>query len=309
MILAIVGASGKLGFATLNSLLDNGMIARDIVATTSSDSGAQKLADAERKGVAVRRVDYDDDEGAWQAALQGVDKLYLISSPRVSSDHNYFTGGKGREEDHFKVLRAAKGAGVKHVYYTSLAFANPSKSYVMEAHIRTESWLKQNWTGDYTIIREGCYNESWPLYLGYYKVPDDNRSEILVGGDSKISWTSIPDLGLTNAIILMARSEEWAGRTFYLAQEKAWTLKEVAVMVSKARGKEVRVKEVPREDYESSHIERGANEAHVKWWSPTYDAIRDGELEIHDPTLEQLLAIKGVKPKPMEETVADMFAS
>ena len=108
MILAIVGASGKLGFATLNSLLDNGMIARDIVATTSSDSGAQKLADAERKGVAVRRVDYDDDEGAWQAALQGVDKLYLISSPRVSSDHNYFTGGKGREEDHFKVLRAAK---------------------------------------------------------------------------------------------------------------------------------------------------------------------------------------------------------
>ena len=36
-------------------------------------------------------------------------------------------------------------------------------------------------------------------------------------------------------------------------------------------------------------------------------ALRDNECEIDDPTLEQLLATKGVKPTPMEETVAGML--
>lgn len=45
----------------------------------------------------------------------------------------------------------------------------------------------------------------------------------------------------------------------------------------------------------------------ITWWSKTYDALRDGECQIDDPTLEQLLAKKGVKPTPMEETVAEML--
>ena len=47
----------------------------------------------------------------------------------------------------------------------------------------------------------------------------------------------------------------------------------------------------------------------LKWWSATYDALEDGECEIDDPTLEELLARKGVKPTQLEETVQKMLKS
>lgn len=306
-MLVIVGASGKLGFATLNALLDHSLIpAKEIVCTTSSGSGAQKLQAAKDRGVQIRSAGWDDDQESWENAFQGCDKLFLISSSRIDKDFGDAPPGKGRESDHLKALSAAKNVGIKHVYYTSLAFANPSKSRVMKAHERTEEWLKGG--TKYTVIREGLYNESWPLYFGHYKVPDDDRSEVLVAGDSKISWTSIPDLGLANALILAAPSKEWAGKTLYLAQEQAHTLEEVAAMVSKAKGKEVKLKVVPREEHERYYVqERNMPEPMVQWWSQTYDALQLNECEIHDPTMERLLATKGVKPKAVAETVAEML--
>jgi len=308
-MLLIVGASGKLGFATLNALLDHKLIpANEITCTTSSRTGAQKLKTAQAQGVHIVQANWDDDEETWQSVLAGCNTLFLISSSRIDKDFGDAPPGAGREADHIKVLSAAKGTGVvEHVYYTSLAFANPSRSRVMKAHERTEEWLATS-NMRHTILREGLYNESWPLYFGHYTVPDDDRGEVPIAGDSKISWTSIADLGLANAMILSAPSEEWAGKTCCLAQGQAYTLRDVAGMVSRARGKEVKVKMVAREEHEEYYArERGMPESMVKWWSKTYDALRQGECEIHDPTLERLLATKGVKPKPMEETVAEML--
>ncbi len=310
MPLAIVGASGSLGFAILKALLDQGLvIASDLILTTSSSAGAQKLQDAALKGAVTRHVNWDDDQGAWEAALQGCDKVFLISSSRIAKDFNDAPLGQGREADHFKALEAAKAVGVEHIYYASLAFANPSKSDVMTAHERTENWLKQNWSGKYTIIREGLYNESWPLYFGHYNIPDDERTEVPIAGDSKISWTSIPDLGMANAIIFAAPSEEWADKTCYLSQSQAHSLNDVAAMISKLKGKDVRVKVVPREEHETFYVQkRGMEEPFVKWWSKSYDALRDNECEIQDPTLELLLGKQSLKPKQMEATVAEMLA-
>ena len=233
-MLVIIGASGKLGFATLNALLNHNLIpAEQIICTTSSESGAQKLEPTRQKGVQIRTAHWDDQASFEAAIPKDCDKLFLISSSRIQKDYGdiHPPSGKGREEDHFKVLQAARNQNVKHVYYTSLAFANPSKSRVMTAHERTEEWLKKE--TKYTILREGLYNESWPLYLGHWKVPDDNegREKVRVAGDGKISWTSIADLGLASALILAAPSEEWAEKVVYLSQEKAYTLQEVAEMV------------------------------------------------------------------------------
>ncbi|RMY25013.1 hypothetical protein D0867_00989 [Hortaea werneckii] len=307
-MLAIVGASGKLGFATLSALLSNQLLSpSEIVCTTSSDSGTSKLQSLGKQGFQIRRADWDDDQSVWEKAFQGCDRLFLISSSRIEKDFGDAPPGEGREADHYKALEAAKKVGVKHVYYTSLAFANPSKSRVMKAHERTEEWLAGS-SLTYTVIREGLYNESWPLYFGHYDVPGDERSEVPVGGDSKISWTSIPDLGLANAVILTSPSGEWAGRTFYLSQKEAHTLEDVAGMVSKAKAKQVNLKVVSRDEHEQYYVQdRKMPEPMIKWWSKTYDALRDNECEINDSTLEDLLAKRGVKPQPMDVTVAEML--
>lgn len=307
-MLVIEGASGKLGFATLTALLEHNLLPpSEITVTSSSPSGAAKLQSVVEKGVKLVSANWDDPQ-SWEAAFRGADKLFLISSARIEKDFGDAPHGQGREADQFAALEAAKKVGIKHVYYTSLAFANPSKSRVMKAHERTEEYLQREWAGKFTIIREGLYSESWPLYFGHYDVPNDDRSEVITGGDSPISWTSIPDLGLANALILAAPANEWADRTFYLSQRKAHTLKEVAGMLSKAKGKEVSFRVVPREEHEKFYVQdKGMPEPMIKWWSKTYDALRDGECEIDDPTLEQLLATKGVKPSPMEQTVEEMI--
>ncbi|KAM0724257.1 hypothetical protein Q7P37_000139 [Cladosporium fusiforme] len=307
-MLVIAGASGKLAFATLTSLLEHNLLPpSEITVTSSSQSGADKLQSVVDKGVKLVTANWDDPS-SWESAFRGADKLFLISSARIERDFGDAPHGQGREADHFPALEAAKKVGVKHVYYTSLAFSNPSKSRVMKAHERTEEFLNKEWAGKSTVIREGLYNESWPLYFGHYDVPNDPRSEVITGGDGLISWTSIPDLGLANALILAAPTEEWASKTLYLSQRKAHTLQEIAGMVSKVRGKHVSFKVVDREEHEKFYVqEMGMPEPMITWWSKSYDALRDGECQIDDPTLETLLATKGLKPTPMEKTVADML--
>lgn len=251
-----------------------------------------------------------DDPSSLLSAFAGCDKLFLISSPRVWKDFGDAPLGTGRESDHFVAVHAAVWAGVKHIYYTSLAFGDRSKAGVMVAHLRTEEYLRSLSDGvRWTVIREGLYNESWPLYFGHYDVSGDDRTEVVVAGDGQISWTSIRDLGVANALVLATSSEEYDGKVVYLANTGSTkTLGEIAQMVSEAKGKDVRIKVMSREEHENFYIkERGMDEGRVKWWAKTYDAVKDGECDIKDPTLETLFSPKGLTPKPVEDTVKEML--
>lgn len=215
----------------------------------------------------------------------------------------------GRELHHRTAIDAAVKAGVKHIYYTSLAFQNPSKASVMRAHIRTEAYLAQLSNVQATIIREGLYNESWPLYFGYYDgLKSENRSEVVVAGDGPMSFTSIADMAFGTAKVLSSPSEQWAGKTFYLSQNRTWTLHDIARIVSKEKGEDVRLKIVSRKEYEEYYVnERGMDKAAVEWWSSTYDALENGECDIKDTTLESILKEAGKSPKPLEDTVSEML--
>lgn len=308
--LAIIGASGKLAFATLRALLTHDLIpASSIVATTSAvGNSSPQAAKLSALGVSVRHATFDD-ASTIERALHDVDAVFLVSSPRINMDFHDAEKYQGREKDHITAIEAARRAGVRHVYYTSLAFGRPSKSGVMRAHIVTEEYLEQQDGIDWTVIREGLYNESWPLYFGHWDVGKDGRDEVLVGGNSKISWTSIEDLGLANALVLAAPKEEYKGKTFYLSNTRdAKSLSEIAGLVSKGVGREVKTKVVDRAQHEDFYIkERGMDAGMTRWWAKTYDSLRDQECLIEDDTFEKLLSAKGVTPKPMEETVQEML--
>ena len=159
----------------------------------------------------------------------------------------------------------------------------------------------------FTVLREGLYNESWPLYLGYYDVKGE-KDEVVVAGDGRVSWTAIADLGLATALVLVQPGEKWAGKTVRLSSGvERKTLREVAELVGEARGKEVKVNVVKGEEYVRVHAEeRGMDRATVEWWSSTYEALEDGECDIVDGTLDELLATKGIRAKPVEETIREM---
>jgi uncharacterized protein YbjT (DUF2867 family) len=326
--LALTSATGKLGSAVLNAILDNNLIdPKDLVICvslhkfsshhrsslteniqTSSSPDAPKLQYLHDKSLTIRHADFDSPS-TLESAYAGCTSLFLVSTPRIAMDYNNAPLWQGREKHHRAAIDAAVKVGVKHIYYTSLGFANPSKAGVMRAHMRTEEYL--NGLGGevkVTIIREGLYNESWPLYFGYYfGLKSETRSEVLVAGDGPISWTSISDMAFCTAKILSEDSDKWAGPPFYLSQRKTWTLQDIAGIVSKVMGEEVKLKVVSRKEYEDHYVGTGMEKASVEWWSSTYDALKDGECKIEDDTLESILHAAGRKPQPLEETIEEMM--
>lgn len=226
-------------------------------------------------------------------------------------DYNDAPLWKGREAHHRAAIDAAVKAGVKHIYYTSLAFGNPSKAGVMRAHIRTEKYLNDladQGTIDFTIIREGLYNESWPLYFGYYfGLLEDKRQKVVVAGDGPISWTAISDMAFGTAKIVVAPSGEWKGKTLYLSQNKTWTLDRISRLISTWVHQDVRVEVVSREEFVEHYANKGMERASVEWWSTTYDALKDGECDIKDSTLEGILKEAGREPISLEATVGEML--
>ena len=129
--IAVTGAAGQLGRYVIAKLKEK-IAPSDIVAIVRNTSKSKNL------GVAVRQADYTDP-GALGAAMQGIDKLLLISGNEI---------GK-RIAQHRNIIDAAKKAGVKHIVYTSLLRADTSPLSVAREHPVTESDLKHSGV-DYT---------------------------------------------------------------------------------------------------------------------------------------------------------------
>jgi len=311
-MLALTSATGKLGSAVLSALLDNRHInPKELVVCTSSNLSSSKLDALREKKLTIRHADFDNPSSL-EKAFTGCDRLFLVSTPRIAMDYDDAPLWSGREAHHRAAIDAAIKVGVKHIYYTSLAFKNPSKASVMRAHIRTEAYLtelKKEGKVDFTVIREGLYNESWPLYFGYYwSLKEDRRIEVLVAGEGQVSWTAIADMGFGTAKILSSPPEKWKGKTVYLSQNTTWSLSELAGLVSKIRGKEVRIRQVSRKEFEDWYVQNmDVERASVEWWSSAYDALKDGECDTKDTTLEDILREAGRMPKPFAETVHEML--
>jgi len=327
-MIALTSATGKLGSAVLGAILEHNLVdAKELVVCvsppprllphadqppqTSTDPTNERFNALREMNITVRYQNFDEPDSL-ERAYSGCTKLFLVSTPRIAMDYNDAPLWKGREGHHRAAIDAAVKAGVKHIYYTSLAFGNPSKAGVMRAHIRTEKYLNElaeQGKIEYTILREGLYNESWPLYFGYYwGLREDGRREVLVAGDGPISWTAIVDMAFATAKIVAAPSEEWKGKTLYLSHSKTATLDDVARIVSRLKAEDVGLKIVSRKEFEDFYVEKmGMERASVEWWSSSYDAVKDGECKIKDSTLEDILSKAGKTPKSFDTTVEEMM--
>lgn len=297
----------------INSILEHNLIpAHQLVLCTSSKSpeAEEKFAHYISKGIQIRYSNYNEPSSMVHA-FSACTKILLISSPDIKLDFKNPPEGKGREAHHMAAIMAAEDAGVERIYYTSLAFgalSSHSKARVMRAHLLTERYL-ESYRIQSTIIREGLYNESWPLYLGFYfGLKEEERQDVVVAGDGAISFTSILDLGLATALILTSPSERYIGERVHLSQPRAVTLQHLTKMVSDVKGKDVGLKVVDRGEFCRYYVEeKGMDKDFVEWWSTTYEALKDNECLVEDATLTTLLASKGVTPTQIEATIMEML--
>jgi NAD(P)H dehydrogenase (quinone) len=227
-MIAITGATGQLGQLVIDNLLKT-VAARQLVAIVRNPAKAQALSD---QGIVVRQGDYTD-EAALKSALQGVEKLLLISGSEVGQ----------RAVQHRNVINAAKAAGVKFIAYTSLLHADKSPLGLHVEHVETEKMLAESGI-TYTLLRNGWYTEN---YLASAPPAIEHGVFIGAAGDGKIASATRADYAAAAAKVMS--EDGHAGKVYELAGDNAWTLSELAAELGKQSGKNVRYQNLSEADF------------------------------------------------------------
>lgn len=263
--IAITAATGQLGRLAVEKLKQKHP-AHQIVAIVRNVEKAQNLA------VTVRQGDYNDRLALVQA-LQGVDKLYLISSNEL---------GK-RAEQHQNVIDAAKTAGVTHIVYTSLLRADSSPLSLAKEHRLTEQALKQSGV-TYTILRNGWYTEN---YTDTLAAAISNGALYGSAGDGKISSASREDFAEAAVAVLTGEGHE--NQTYELAGDTAYTLSELAAEASKQTGKTITYVDLTETDYAKALSEAGVPADFAQLIAGWDTSAKNGALFSDDKTLSRLI--------------------
>ncbi|MCX9006687.1 SDR family oxidoreductase [Citrobacter portucalensis] len=227
-MIAITGATGQLGQHVIESLLKT-VPASQIVAIVRNPSKATALS---QQGITVRQADYSD-EAAFTTALQGIDKLLLISSSEVGQ----------RAPQHRNVINAAKAAHVKFIAYTSLLHADTSPLGLADEHVATEKMLSESGIA-YALLRNGWYTEN---YLASAPAALEHGVYIGAAGEGKIASATRADYAAAAARVIS--EDGHAGKTYELAGDAGWTLSQLAAELAKQSGKKVVYQNLSEADF------------------------------------------------------------
>lgn len=227
-MIAITGATGQLGQHVIESLLKT-VPASQIVAIVRNPAKATALS---QQGITVRQADYSD-EAAFTTALQGIDKLLLISSSEVGQ----------RAPQHRNVINAAKAAHVKFIAYTSLLHADTSPLGLADEHVATEKMLAESGIA-YALLRNGWYTEN---YLASAPAALEHGIFIGAAGEGKIASATRADYAAAAARVIS--EEGHAGKTYELAGDAGWTLSQLAAELAKQSGKKVVYQNLSEADF------------------------------------------------------------
>ena len=227
-MIAITGATGQLGQHVIESLLKT-VPASQIVAIVRNPAKATALS---QQGITVRQADYSD-EAAFTTALQGIDKLLLISSSEVGQ----------RAPQHRNVINAAKAAHVKFIAYTSLLHADTSPLGLADEHVATEQMLAESGIA-YALLRNGWYTEN---YLASAPAALEHGVFIGAAGEGKIASATRADYAAAAARVIS--EDGHAGKIYELAGDAGWTLSQLAAELAKQSGKKVVYQNLSEADF------------------------------------------------------------
>ncbi|HGE6883110.1 SDR family oxidoreductase [Citrobacter amalonaticus] len=227
-MIAITGATGQLGQHVIENLLKT-VPASQIVAIVRNPAKATALS---QQGITVRQADYSD-EAAFTHALQGVDKLLLISSSEVGQ----------RAVQHRNVINAAKAAKVKFIAYTSLLHADRSPLALHVEHVDTEKMLADSGIA-YALLRNGWYTEN---YLASAPAALEHGVFIGAAGEGRIASATRADYAAAAARVIS--TDGHAGKVYELAGDESWTLSQLAAELSKQSGKNVVYQNLSEADF------------------------------------------------------------
>lgn len=285
-MILITGANGHLGSLTIESLLKNNPDV-NIAGLVRNHAKGEELKE---KGVVIRVGDYTDSLSI-NNAVQGVKTLLLISSSTLD----------GRTEQHKSVIEAAKIAGVRHIVYTSILKADEELSPLSPDHAATEKLIKASGI-PYTIFRNTFYMEFLPLFLGQaletgqWAFPSNGKA---------INLALRTEMAEALANVLV-QPEKHQQQIYEITSARAYTLGEIAQLLSDSLDKPITYTDLPVPEFEKSLRQFGLTDELIAISVMTASTFANGALEYTYDHLETLL---GRKPTGLEAFIPEFIQS
>jgi uncharacterized protein YbjT (DUF2867 family) len=208
----VTGATGNVGRPVVRALLAAGRAVR--AAQRHPDEPAIPGAEA---------VAFDFTTPAtWDAAFAGVDALLLVRPPQLGNVRR----------DLLPALDAARGAGVRHVVFLSLAGAD---RLPVLPHARIESWLRGSGLG-WTFVRPSYFMQN----LSTTHAPDVRAGVLTVpAGHGRTAFVDAADVAAVSTAALLD-PDGHRGRTWTPTGPQALTYHEVGAVLADVLGHPVR---------------------------------------------------------------------
>jgi len=280
-MIAITGATGQLGRLVISALLKK-IPADNLIAIVRS---AEKAKDIAALGVTVRQADYNQ-HASWDAALQGVEKVLLISSSEIGQ----------RVQQHRAVIDAAQRTGVKLLAYTSVLHADTSVLALADEHRATEAAIHASGV-PCVLLRNGWYTENYAMGIG---------AALSLGalygcaGEGRIASASRADYAEAAAVVLTG--DDQAGKVYELAGDTAYTLREFAAEISQQSGQAIPYVNLPEAEYKSALLGAGLPAALAELLANSDTGVSRGSLFDNG---QQLSGLIGRPTSPWQVSVAD----
>ena len=285
-MLAITGATGQLGQATLSALLTK--VAPDQLVALARDP--QKATTLQQQGVHVRQGDYND-VASLVAAFQDVATVLLISGNDMAA----------RTQQHRNVIDAAKQAGVQHVVYTSMLNPSTTSAFIASpSHVATEAHLLASGL-TYTLLRNALYLDLVPMLVGKDALPSGRF--YFAAGTGQASFALRSEIAEALASVLTTPGHE--GQTYDIAPAPAYSMQDVATTLSEVSGQSVAYVPVSSEDMAAAMQQKHVPAHMVELVVSMARAMASNEFNATSPAFEQLL---GRKPTDLKTYLTTVYA-
>ncbi|UBM59543.1 SDR family oxidoreductase [Marinilongibacter aquaticus] len=284
-MILVTGATGHLGSSVIAHLLEK-TEAKEIVAFARDENKANFLKE---KGVQVR-IGHFDDQTSIEAAMEGVDKVLLVSG----LDPN-------RLAQHKNVIDAAKKANVKQIVYTGVSMTNVKESAISDflgSHFETEDYIKASGL-NYTLLRNTLYTDGIPMFVGEHVF---ENGIYLPAGQGKVPYALRDEMGEATANILLQNGHE--NKTYEITGESLYSFEDIANELTSLSGKTVSFTDADGATFPETLKAAGVPEPFVYIVNGFATDIRN---KLYEKTSGDLALLLGRKPSNLKTGLQALY--
>lgn len=291
-MILVTGASGQFGKNAVDHLLQKGINPAEIAVLVRDTDKAKSLA---HTGVDIRVGDYTDHNSLLHS-FRGISKLLLVSSNDRQAVEN-------RTAQHINVIRAAKDAGVRHIFYTSFVrkpgFEDSTIAAFQNSHVESEEFLKNSGV-TYTILQNGIYLEMIPVFAGEKVV--DSGAILFPAGEGKASFVLREELAEAAANIIASEGHE--NKTYNLTNTSSVSFADVAEAISATIDRKVIYESPIVAEFESTLKKFGVPEMYIGMFTMWAAAVAQNALDVEDENLKSFL---GRNPTTLQQFINSVY--